>query len=414
MFLIFSNLIFLICIICGSKFCHLLVVFIFLFLSLKEILQQNQTVNELVLKHCKAITSEDLQAFVEHINPDLDVLSIHNCQIFDDGSAIKVSEHCTKLTSISFSGSCGMLSSTGISSFVRNCKSLKYVTIMSTESEDLAEDADDDNSSNNNNNKTWVLRDDIFASFLERTDLQLEHFALCGFDDITSNGLEQFLAHVSSNLKYLDVSELSAVTDNIVEGLGDYCPNLTDVCFNHCKLTDGGMKKFCSKCKMLQSVSITGCQDISDDSIIALSTNCTSLKRVYLGWCVKLTEKSLHALVMNCSNLISVDMSQCAIKHLPFEILDHLTVQELKVKGCTALKCPPLEVAIQGLGSCREFLKKCDLQSLCRMAFLGNQGSGKTSLMSSLPTMTQSVADTSTEGVHVASWKPFKSGKGMY
>ena len=354
---------------------------------------------------------------MEHINPDLDVLSIHNCQSFDDGSAVKVSEHCTKLTSISFTGSCAMLSSTGISSFVRNCKGLKHVTIMSTESEDLAKDDDDDDDegSDDNNNKTWVLRDDIFASFLERTDLQLEHFALCGFEDITTNGLKQFLAHVSSNLKYLDVSELSAVNDNIVAGLGDNCPNLTDVCFNHnCKLTDEGMKLFCSKCKMLQSVSITGCQDISDDSIIALSINCTSLKRVHLGWCLKLSEKSLHALLMNCSNLISVDMSQCAIKHLPFEMLDHLMIQELKVEGCTALKCPPLEVAAKGLGSCREFLKKCDLQSFCRMAFLGNQGSGKTSLMTSLPTMTQSVTDTSTEGVHVASWKPFKSGKGMY
>lgn len=345
---------------------------------------------------------------MEDINADLDALSIHNCQSFDDESAAKISEHCTKLTSISFTGFCRRLSSAGISSFVKNCQSLKHVTVMSTES-------DDDNDSNNNDDdKSWALDDDIFLSFLERTDLVLEHFVLCGFENITSNGLIRFLNHVTSNLKSLDLSELLAVTDEIIEGLGNTCSSLEDVCFSHCKLTDEGVKGFCSKCKMLQSVNLNGCQDITDDSIIALATNCTSLKRVQLSWCVKLTEKSLDSLVTNCQNLTSVDMSQCAVRHLPFGILDHLSLQELKVEGCAGLRCPPLEVAANGLESCREFLKKCNLQSLCRMTFLGNQGSGKTSLMLSLPTMTQTYADTSTEGVHVASWRPFKSGKGRY
>lgn len=299
----------------------------------------------------------------------------------------------------------------GISSFVKNCQSLKHVTVMSTESDD---DDNDNESNNNDDDKSWILNDDIFLSFLERTDLVLEHFVLCGFENITSNGLKQFLHHVASNLKTLDLSELHAVTDEIIEGLGDICPNLEDACFSHCKVTDKGVTGFCLKCKTLQSVTFSGCQEISDDSIIALSANCTSLRKVQLGWCVKLTEKSLDALVTNCPNLTSVDMSQCAIRHLPFEILDHWSLQELKVEGCTGLRCPPLEVAVKGLELCREFLRKCNLQSLCRMTFLGNQGSGKTSLMLSLPSMSQSVADTSTEGVHVACWRPFKSGIGRY
>lgn len=348
---------------------------------------------------------------MESINTDLDALSIHNCQSFDDESAAKISEHCTQLTSVSFTGSCRKLSSAGISSFVKNCQRLKHVTVMSTESDD---DSDNDNDSNNNgDDKSWAINDDIFLSFLDRTDLVLEQFVLCGFENITSNGLKQFLNHAASNLKSLDLSELLAVTDEIIEELGNICSSLEDVCFSHCKLTDDGIKDFCSKCKTLQSVNLSGCQDISDDSIITLSTNCASLKKVQLSWCVKLTEKSLDALVMNCHNLTSVDMSQCAVRHLPFGILDHLSLQELKVEGCVGLRCPPLEVATNGLESCREFLKKCNLQSLCRMTFLGNQGSGKTSLMLSLPTMSQTYADTATEGVHVASWRPFKSGKGQ-
>ena len=382
--------------------------------SSQETLQENQAVNELVFKNCTTLSSEDLQALVECINPDLDILSIHNCQSFDDEFATKVSEHCPKLTSVTFSGSCRRLSSVGISSFVRNCRSLKHITIMSSETEESDDDNGDDDSNNDDDDKSWVLNDDIFASFLERTDLELEHFALCGFESVTSNGLQQFLAHVASNLKSLDLSELSAVSDKIVEELPDVCPDLKDVCFSHCKLSVQGLKMFCSKCKMLQSVNFAGCQDISDDSIIALSTNCASLKRVQLQWCVKLTEKSLDALVTNCSNLTSINMSRCAIRHLPFGILDHVSLQELTVEGCTALKCPPVDVATKGLRSCVEFLKKCDLQPLCRLVFLGNQGSGKTSLMTSLPTVTQTVADATTEGVHVASWKPFRSGKGMY
>ena len=340
------------------------------------------------------------------INPDLDSLSVHNCQLFDDESAISISEHCTKLTSISFSGSCQRLSPAGIASFAKNCQNIKHVTLISTES------ADDNESSNNDDDKSWSLNDDIFLSFLERTDLELESLVFCGFEDITSSGLKQFLDHVASSLRSLDLSELLAVTNDVIEGLGNICQNLEDACFSHCKLTDEGVKGFCLKCKALQSLNLSGCQDISDDSIVTLSTECTSLQRVQLSWCVKLTEKSLDALVTNCQNLTCVDMSHCAIRHLPFCILDHSSLQELKVEGCTGLRCPPLEVAVNGLESCCNFLKKCNLQSLCRMTFLGNQGSGKTSLMLSLPTMTQTYADTSTEGVHVASWRPFQSGKG--
>lgn len=342
---------------------------------------------------------------MDDINPDLDALSVHNCQLFDDESAFKISEHCTKLTSIYFSGSCQGLSPAGIASFVKNCQNIKHVALMSTESVD-------DNESNNDDDKSWSLNDDLFLSFLERTDLELESFVLCGFENITSSGLKQFLDHVASSLKSVDLSELLAVTDDIIGGLGDICQNLENACFSHCKLTDEGVNRFCLKCKALQSLNLSGCQDISDDSIVTVSTECTSLKRVQLRWCVKLTEKSLDALVTNCQNLTCVDVSHCAIQHLPFCILDHSSLQELKVEGCTGLRCPPLEVAVNGLESCRNFLKKCNLQSLCRMTFLGNQGSGKTSLMLSLPTMTQTYADTSTEGVHVASWRPFKSGKG--
>ena len=343
---------------------------------------------------------------MDDINPDLDAFSVHNCQLFDDESAINISEHCTKLTSISFSGSCQRLSPAGIACFVKNCQNIKHVTLISTES------ADDNESSNNDDDKSWSLNDDIFLSFLERTDLKLESLVLCGFEDITSRGLKQFLDHVASSLRSLDLSELLAVTDDVIEGLGDICQNLEDACFSHCKLTDEGVKGFCLKCEALQSLNLSGCQDILDDSIVTLSTECTSLQRVQLSWCVKLTEKSLDALVTNCQKLTCVDMSHCAIRHLPFCILDHSSLQELKVEGCTGLRCPPLEVAVNGLEPCRNFLKKCNLQSLCRMTFLGNQGSGKTSLMLSLPTMTQTYADTSTEGVHVASWRPFQSGKG--
>ncbi|XP_074610204.1 uncharacterized protein LOC141864376 isoform X2 [Acropora palmata] len=381
---------------------------------MKETLQENQAINELVLKDICGILSEDLQSVVDHVNPGLTSLSIHNCQSFDDVCAAKISEHCTQLTVLSFSGTCGNLSAVGISHFVDHCFALKHVTIMSSESEESIDNNNDDNddsSLNHDSDSRWSLSDDIFASFLKRTDLKVEHFALCGFGNVTSNGLSNVLVHIGSNLKSLDISELSAVNDDVISVIGDACSNLIDVSFSHCKLTDKGIKLFCSKCKLLQKINLSGCQEISDTSIVALSTNCAALKSVQLEWCVQITENSLHTLLSNCPDLKSINVSQCAIRHVPFSTLHHSSLQELKMEGCTALKCPPLGQATESLDSCREFLKKCDLQPLCRLTFLGNQGSGKTSLMSNLSTMTQSVPDTSTEGVHVTYWKPFQNGE---
>ena len=354
-----------------------------------------------------------MQAVVGYINPELVAISVQNCQLFDDEVITSISKHCTKLSSISLTGFLYKVTSTGISSFAKNCN-LKGLTIISSESYDASKEHIIDGSiSTDDSDREWSIDDGVFTSFLEGDYFALEQLSLCGFGNITGKGLGQFLSHIASHLISLDLSELTAVNDDVLEVIGNTCCRLEDVCFSHCHLTDDGIKTFCSKCKMLQSINLSGCQDITDDSLIAISTNCSSsLRHIKFGWCLKVTERSLEALANNCQNLVSVDASQCALKHIPFEFLSLPLLQELTVQGCFGLRCPPLKEASKSLESCRQFLSRCNLQSLYRITFLGNQGSGKTSLMLSLPMKSPAVADSATEGVHIATWRPFNSGKG--
>ncbi|KAF9301398.1 SCF ubiquitin ligase complex subunit [Mortierella antarctica] len=135
-------------------------------------------------------------------------------------------------------------------------------------------------------------------SFLAQdlTDASLTAFACCtrlerlllpGSTKTTRAGLEAILTNCSA-LYSLDLSEVTAVDDTLVQFIAQHCPRL-------------------------HTLYLSSCPVITDDAIVSLAKNCRSLKRIKLSQCVLLTERSILALTHHCPQLMEMDLANCSL-----------------------------------------------------------------------------------------------------
>lgn len=328
-------------------------------------------------------------------------LSINSCNHFNDGLVDKILDRCTRLCCITFNGNFKDITNVGIGNLTKKCHELKSLSVLSCESDD-ADDIDGE----------WALDDSLLSAIIDKREISLEHFGLSGFKNVTSDGLRKFIKHISGSLISLDLSELPAITDKLLHDIAKLCPKLTSINFGYCNLTDKGIENFCSKCTLLQSVDLCGCNELTDKSVLSLSEHCHSLKTIKLAWCLKITEKSLQALSTNCPHLEHIDIRHCSVKHIPYDFVKLSSLKQLLVEDCTGLKCPSLEVTMKGVAATKQFLEDSNLHCMCRLAFIGDEGSGKSSLSLCVVSSSLAVADASTEGVNVSRWRPFSGKEG--
>jgi hypothetical protein len=119
------------------------------------------------------------------------------------------------------------------------------------------------------------------------------------------------------------------MTDQTLETIAKFCPNLESVSFRGCnKFTDEGVRKLAASCRYLEKVDFSLCNSLSDESLCALAKAC-ALKTVILHSAGKeaaavdadgkdksikqgITDKTLEQLAKsNKLTLESVDLSEC-------------------------------------------------------------------------------------------------------
>jgi ankyrin repeat protein/GTPase SAR1 family protein len=110
--------------------------------------------------------------------------------------------------------------------------------------------------------------------------------------------------------------------------------------------------------------------------------------------------------VSHLSNLRTLKMNNCVdLTSLPDEIEDMLHERQLHIielNGSKNIEFPPYSIATQGFQKIREYLaeaKSAKPLKKCKVVFLGNGGSGKTSLLRSLAEQPMSPNEAFTRGV---------------
>ncbi|GJJ75173.1 F-box and leucine-rich repeat protein GRR1 [Entomortierella parvispora] len=116
---------------------------------------------------------------------------------------------------------------------------------------------------------------------------RLERLLLAGSVKTTEAGLKQILTLSSCRGLYaLDLSEIPAVTNSLLEHISLNCPQL-------------------------HTLYLGSCPQITDDALVKIAARCTQLKRIKLSQCTLLTDISILALTKHCPQLMEVDLTNC-------------------------------------------------------------------------------------------------------
>ncbi|KAK4270050.1 hypothetical protein QN277_023136 [Acacia crassicarpa] len=132
------------------------------------------------------------------------------------------------------------------------------------------------------------------------------------------------LNRLLSRFQHLESLSLSGCTDitdsglTCVQGYGSNLQNLhLDCCSN---VTDNGLTLVASGCPLLTAISLYRCLKITDNGLETLANSCLSLKHVNLSYCSQICDQGLKALTQKCRQLQMVKISNCdGIAGLGFE-----------------------------------------------------------------------------------------------
>ena len=87
----------------------------------------------------------------------------------------------------------------------------------------------------------------------------------------------------------------SSATNNILHAIGRHChAMLRSICIYYdANITDDGLWSL-AKCTRLRSLTISKCDQITDDGVMGFVSTCQELTRLSITCCKQLTVKSAH------------------------------------------------------------------------------------------------------------------------
>ena len=111
-----------------------------------------------------------------------------------------------------------------------------------------------------------------------------------------ANGLRQ--------LQSLNISGGNNITDAGIIALASGLPQLQSLNIRGCyNITDAGIRALASGRPQLQSLNIDGCGNITDAGIRALASGLPQLQSLDIGGCDKITDEGITALASGCPEL---------------------------------------------------------------------------------------------------------------
>ena len=135
----------------------------------------------------------------------------------------------------------------------------------------------------------------------------LHNLRILDFSDAKKGGSDSVVAALSAanpNLEYLALDECERITGfkNIY----------TMSCFYRISHLGKGLRGLADNCHKLQHLSLDGCYQVNDPSIVRLATSCTQLTYLSLGLCSTVKDTSLKALATHCPRLAHLNLFGCA------------------------------------------------------------------------------------------------------
>jgi hypothetical protein len=124
---------------------------------------------------------------------------------------------------------------------------------------------------------------------------------------ISDEGLRH-LARSSATIRTLELARCRHIGDPTLRLLSS-CSALRELSLAGCRVTDEGLRAL-SCCRLLHSLNVTDCDDISDQGLVDLAAGCRGLQTIVLSRCV-VSDRGVVALAEHCTQLRDVVLFEC-------------------------------------------------------------------------------------------------------
>ncbi|KAI0145103.1 RNI-like protein [Xylariaceae sp. FL1272] len=278
-------------------------------------------VERLTLTNCADMTDLGLQPLVQN-SPHLLALDISGDRNITEVSINTIADHCRKLQGLNVSG-CKQISNDSLVRLGENCRYIKRLKL--NECTDL-NDAAVLSFANNCPN---ILEIDLHqcinvggepVTALLSKQQSLRELRLAGCDRIDDGAfLSLPPARTYDNLRILDLTSCTQLTDRAVEKIIDAAPRLRNLVLAKCSaITDAAVHSIARLGKNLHYVHLGHCRNITDDAVKHLVRACNRIRYIDLGCCTHLTDESVTLLaalpklkrigLVKCNNITDESM----------------------------------------------------------------------------------------------------------
>jgi len=140
-----------------------------------------------------------------------------------------------------------------------------------------------------------------------------------------------------------------------------------NACF--CRAVTDETLRSLPKLPALQVLNLDGCQDISDEGLLAMAQRCTNLRSLSLYWNVKATDKGFNRLLraQQDKSLRSLSFSGC--KHLSDETVQRIVERGPEVEVLDLTRCPKItDAGTLLVCKCMERLRVLRLYAMAQLS----------------------------------------------
>ncbi|KAK3946641.1 hypothetical protein QBC32DRAFT_132289 [Pseudoneurospora amorphoporcata] len=368
-----------------------------------ESLEMCSRVERLTMTGCKRITDAGLLKLLQN-NHGLLALDISGMEDITETSIYIVAEKCRRLQGLNVSN-CTKVSVASLVELAQSCRFIKRLKLNEcTQVTDEAVIAFAENCPN-------ILEIDLHQCRLIGNDpvtalmskgKALRELRLASCDLIDDSAFLSLPANKTyEQLRILDLTSCSRLTDRAVEKIIDVAPrlrnlvlakcrNITDaavfaiarlgknlhyVHLGHCgNITDEAVKRLVQCCNRIRYIDLGCCVHLTDDSVVRLAT-LPKLKRIGLVKCSNITDESVYALARANQRRPRRDADGNLVPGDCYNSMHHSSLERVHLSYCTNLTlrsvlrllnaCPRLtHLSVTGV---QAFLRE-DLESFCREA----------------------------------------------
>ncbi|GAP92767.2 putative F-box and leucine-rich repeat protein GRR1 [Rosellinia necatrix] len=257
-------------------------------LGLTALVQSSQHLLALDISGDNNITEASVNVIAANCRK-LQGLNVSGCRLISNESLIRLAEKCRYIKRLKLND-CGQLNDAAVLAFAGHCPNILEIDLHQCVN---------------------IGNEPVSALLIKEHSLRELRLASCELvDDGAFLALPSYRTY--ENLRILDLTSCSRLTDRAVEKIIDVAPRLRNLVLAKCSnITDVAVHAIAKLQKNLHYVHLGHCRHITDDAVKRLVRSCNRIRYIDLGCCTNLTDESV-TLLAALPKLKRIGLVKCA------------------------------------------------------------------------------------------------------